>query len=66
MRICLDEMRSKSHFLVTVALSCFVPLALGIFLLFRPFAVAKSVIFLFGLGLFIDGLFDAIFAWKQR
>lgn len=64
--IFLDEMRIKSPFRWSVTLSCFVPLALGIFLLFRPFAVAKSVIFLFGLGLFIDGLFDAIFAWKQR
>ncbi|HJB40808.1 MAG TPA: DUF308 domain-containing protein [Candidatus Ruthenibacterium avium] len=66
MPLMIEEMRIQSPFRWTVAVSCIAPLAVGIFLLFQPFAVAKSVIFLFGLGLFVDGLFDAIFAWKQR
>lgn len=56
--LAIDALRRRYDTRIPLAISSFLPLALGLVILIRPFQTAQLVIRVFGLALLLDGISD--------
>lgn len=56
--LAIDALRNRLDAQVPLAISSFLPLALGLIILVRPFQTAQLVIRIFGIALLLDGASD--------
>ena len=64
--LAIDALRYQQQARVPLAVSSFLPLALGLLILVRPFQTAQLVIRVFGIALLLDGVSDLAACLTER